>query len=56
MFDGADFRCTLEPAPQEPVAGDDASDVGLADAAAVERLPCTPRLVEILRGWGVLPG
>jgi hypothetical protein len=26
-----------------------------ADAAALERLACTPRLLETLRGWGALP-
>ncbi|MGY1804760.1 NUDIX domain-containing protein [Blastococcus sp. SYSU D00922] len=55
VFDVADFRCTLQPAEQLPVAGDDASDVVLADAATLDGLPCTPRLVETLRGWGVLP-
>ena len=45
----------LEVVPGRPVAGDDASDVMFADAAALERLSCTPRLVETLGGWGVLP-
>jgi 8-oxo-dGTP diphosphatase len=56
VYDVVDLACTLDPPDQEPVAGDDASDVVLADAAALDRLPCTPRLVETLRGWGVLPG
>ena len=56
VYDVVDLACTLDPPGQEPVAGDDASDVVLADAAALDRLPCTPRLVETLRGWGVLPG
>ncbi len=55
-YDVVDLACTLAPPGQEPVAGDDASDVVLADAAALDRLPCTPRLVETLRAWGVLPG
>ena len=50
-----DLACTLDPPGQDPVAGDDASDVMLADAATLDALPCTPRLVETLRGWGVLP-
>jgi len=56
VYDVVDLACTLDPPGQEPVAGDDASDVVLADAAVLDRLPCTPRLVETLRGWGVLPG
>jgi hypothetical protein len=38
-----------------PIAGDDAADVLFADAAALDALDCTPRLVETLREWGVLP-
>ena len=56
VYDVVDLACTLDPPGQEPVAGDDASDVVLADAATLDRLPCTPRLVETLRGWGALPG
>ena len=56
VYDVVDLACTLDPPDQQPVAGDDASDVVLADAATLDRLPCTPRLIETLRGWGVLPG
>ena len=56
VYDVVDLVCTLEPPDQQPVAGDDATDVLFADAATLERLPCTPRLVETLRAWGVLPG
>ncbi len=56
VYDVTDFVCTLDPPVQQPVAGDDASDVVLADAATLDRLPCTPRLLETLRTWGVLPG
>jgi ADP-ribose pyrophosphatase YjhB (NUDIX family) len=56
VYDVVDLACTLDPPGQQPVAGDDASDVVLADPAALDGLPCTPRLVETLRGWGVLPG
>ena len=56
VYDVADFACTLDPPGQQPVAGDDATEVVLADAPTLEDLPCTPRLVETLRGWGVLPG
>jgi 8-oxo-dGTP diphosphatase len=55
VYDVADFACTLDPPDQQAVAGDDATDVVLADAATLAGLPCTPRLVETLRGWGVLP-
>jgi ADP-ribose pyrophosphatase YjhB (NUDIX family) len=56
VYDVVDLACTLDPPGQDAVAGDDASDVVFADAAALDRLPCTPRLLETLRGWGVLPG
>ncbi len=51
-----DYRCTLSGPGQQPRAGDDADDVLFADAAALAALPCTPLLLETLRGWGVLPG
>src|SRR3954454_23292957 len=50
----ADLVCPPDPPDQQAVAGDDASDVVLADAATLDRLTCTPRLVETRRGWGVL--
>jgi len=56
VFDVVDLACTLARPGEDPVAGDDAADVVFADAATLDRLPCTPRLVETLRGWGVLPG
>jgi 8-oxo-dGTP diphosphatase len=56
VYDVVDLTCTLDPPGQEPVAGDDASDVVLADPATLDRLPCTPGLVDTLRGWGALPG
>jgi ADP-ribose pyrophosphatase YjhB (NUDIX family) len=56
VYEVVDLACTLEPPDQQPVAGDDATAVVLADAADLQRLPCTPRLVETLRAWGVLPG
>ena len=55
VYDVADFRCTLADPRAEPVPGDDADAVVFADAAALERLDCTPRLLETLRGWGALP-
>lgn len=39
----------------EPVAADDVSDVRWVPLDEVAALPCTPRFVETLRGWGVLP-
>jgi ADP-ribose pyrophosphatase YjhB (NUDIX family) len=56
VFDVLDFACTLTPPDQSPpVPGDDAVAAVFADAATLDRLPCTPRLVETLRDWGVLP-
>jgi ADP-ribose pyrophosphatase YjhB (NUDIX family) len=52
-FDVHDLACTLAGPARQPVAGDDADEVTFADAATLERLPCTPGLLEVLRGWGV---
>jgi ADP-ribose pyrophosphatase YjhB (NUDIX family) len=54
-YEVTDFACTLLHPDQPPVAGDDASDVQFVDGAALDRLACTPGLVQTLRGWGVLP-
>jgi 8-oxo-dGTP diphosphatase len=54
-YDVLDLACSLVRPDQQPVAGDDADEVLFADAATLDRLPCTPLLVETLRGWGVLP-
>ncbi|SFO40037.1 ADP-ribose pyrophosphatase YjhB, NUDIX family [Geodermatophilus obscurus] len=56
VYDVADFACTLVDPGARPVPGDDADAVVFADAAALQRLDCTPRLLETLRGWGALPG
>ncbi len=56
VYDVADFACTLVDPGGRPVPGDDADAVVFADAAALQRLDCTPRLLETLRGWGALPG
>ncbi len=56
VYDVADFACTLADPGAQPVPGDDADAVVFADAAALRRLDCTPRLLETLRGWGALPG
>jgi 8-oxo-dGTP diphosphatase len=55
VYDVIDLACTLLDPAAAPAAGDDADDVTFADAADLERLTCTPRLLETLRGWGVLP-
>jgi 8-oxo-dGTP diphosphatase len=55
VFDVVDFACTLARPDGGPVPGDDAVAALFADAFALGRLPCTPGLVETLRGWGVLP-
>jgi 8-oxo-dGTP diphosphatase len=56
LYDVVDFVCTLVGPGGEPVAGDDAAAVVFAEAATLDRLPCTPGLVETLRAWGILPG
>ena len=38
----------------DPVAGDDASEVGWIPLDEVSALDCTPRFVETLTAWGVL--
>jgi 8-oxo-dGTP diphosphatase len=54
-YDVVDLACSLAGPDQQPVAGDDADEVLFADAATLDRLPCTPQLVQTLREWGVLP-
>jgi ADP-ribose pyrophosphatase YjhB (NUDIX family) len=56
VYDVLDLACTLGVPAGTPIAGDDAEDVVFADAAVLEGLDCTPRLLETLREWGVLPG
>ncbi|MCV2488633.1 NUDIX domain-containing protein [Geodermatophilus sp. YIM 151500] len=55
VYEVTDLRCEMVAPAATPVAGDDADAVLFADAATIARLPCTPDLVETLRGWGVLP-
>jgi len=55
VFDVVDLACTLTRPDQQPVAGDDAAAVRFADPVTLDGLPCTPGLVDTLRGWGVLP-
>jgi 8-oxo-dGTP diphosphatase len=55
VYDVTDFACTPLDAAAVPVAGDDADDVAWVDAITLDGLACTPRLVETLREWGVLP-
>lgn len=38
-----------------PVAADDVDDARWVPLEEVATLPCTPRFLETLRGWGVLP-
>jgi 8-oxo-dGTP diphosphatase len=56
VYDVTDYRCTLADPAQQPSAGDDADEVLFADAPTLADLPCTPLLLETLRGWGALPG
>jgi 8-oxo-dGTP diphosphatase len=55
VFDVLDLACELSHPDAPPLPGDDATEALFADAATIEGLPCTPLLVETLRGWGVLP-
>ncbi|TKJ19126.1 NUDIX domain-containing protein [Blastococcus sp. CCUG 61487] len=55
VYEVTDFACTLLEPGAEPVPGDDADDALFADAATLDRLPSTPRLLETLRQWGALP-
>jgi 8-oxo-dGTP diphosphatase len=54
-YDVLDLRCELAEPGGQPVAGDDADDARFVDPAALAQLTCTPRLVETLQEWGVLP-
>jgi ADP-ribose pyrophosphatase YjhB (NUDIX family) len=53
VFDVVDLACTLTDPDQQPVPGDDADAVLFADAATLDRLACTPNLLQTLRTWGV---
>ncbi|CCG04915.1 NUDIX domain-containing protein [Blastococcus saxobsidens] len=55
VYDVADLACELLDPDPVPRAGDDATEAVFADAATLAALACTPRLVETLGGWGVLP-
>ena len=55
VYDVLDLLCTLDVPTELPVAGDDAAEVLFADAVVLAGLDCTPRLVETLRRWDVLP-
>lgn len=50
-YDVVDFACRI--VGGSLVAGSDAADVAVADPRTLD---CTPGLVDILTGWGVLPG
>ncbi|MGY1807294.1 NUDIX hydrolase [Blastococcus sp. SYSU D00669] len=55
-YDVVDLVCTPLDPTAVPVAGDDADDARFVAPADLAGLGCTPRLVETLREWGVLPG
>ena len=50
-----DFAATIE-RRADPVAADDAADARWVPLDKVAELDCTPRFVETLTAWGVLPG
>lgn len=50
-----DYRCRLaDPQEQLPTAGDDADDAGWFTPEEIDRMQCSPGLLEALREWGVL--
>jgi 8-oxo-dGTP diphosphatase len=49
-----DFEATVT-SDGPPVAGDDVDEVRWVAFADVPELDCTPRFVEIMRSWSVLP-
>jgi 8-oxo-dGTP diphosphatase len=55
-FAVTDWACTVLDPAQQPVAGDDATDVVFTDAAGLAALEMAPGVVAALSGWGVLPG
>lgn len=55
VFDVLDLACDLSRPDAEPTPGDDAAAALFVDAATLDHLPCTPRLLETLRDWDVLP-
>lgn len=54
LFDVDDYLCTPR-AGQEPVAGDDATDVAWVDLSAFTALDLVPGLHDSLAGWDALP-
>jgi 8-oxo-dGTP diphosphatase len=50
-----DFGAHVIGESTEPQPADDASDARWVPIEEIEKLDCTPRFVESLRGWGVLP-
>jgi 8-oxo-dGTP diphosphatase len=54
VFEVVDYACTLLDPDRRPVAGDDADRAVFADGRTLAALPCTPGLLDILSGWGVV--
>jgi ADP-ribose pyrophosphatase YjhB (NUDIX family) len=53
-WDIEDFRAVItNDSPHEPIAGDDASEVGWFLMGELAELATTPQLAEYLRAWGV---
>ena len=55
VFDVVDFACAVARPDQALVPGDDADAAAFVDPVTLDGLPWTARLVETVRGWGVLP-
>ena len=53
-WDIEDFRASItNDSPADPVAGDDASEVGWFSLSELDGVATTPMLVEYLNRWGV---
>jgi 8-oxo-dGTP diphosphatase len=52
VYEIADYRCVVEAGDLR--AGDDAADVRWYRPEGIDDVDTSPRLVETLRGWGVL--
>ena len=50
-----DYTAELVSGDAEPEAGDDVAEVEWVQMDAIKERECTPRFIEMLTGWGVLP-
>jgi len=50
-----DYVADIATSDQNPVAGDDVAEVEWVQMDLIKDRECTPRFIEMLTGWGVLP-